>query len=317
MTGVIQIINTILPVILILGIGMICRKTGMISREGVGALKNVVVNITLPAVMLGAFATMEYSWKNVVITLMMFMVCLAAWLLGKIIRNVFHMESRFIPFLSTGFEAGMLGYALFTLLYGSERISEFATVDLGQVLFVFTLYKVLLGVDADKNGSDNAAGKVNISSLLKEMYTSPVVIAIAIGVVLGATGLYKALVPSGAASILDACTDFVSAPTSAIILLTIGYDLVLDKIPWKRVASVSITRIAIMVVMRIIAGIVVHAIGLGDNLDIALNVMLILPPPYVLPVFADDENEREYVSASLSVLTVITIIGFMIMAIVV
>ena len=44
--------------------------------------------------------------------------------------------------------------------------------------------------------------------------------------------------------------------------------------------------------------------------------MMILPPPYVLPVFADDENEREYVSASLSLLTLITIIGFMLMAIV-
>lgn len=317
MGNVVQILNTILPVILILGIGIICRRSGMINREGIGALKNVVVNITLPAVMLGAFATMDYSWKNVVVTVMMFLVCLVAWFLGKIARNIFKIQSRFIPFLTTGFEAGMLGYALFTLLYGPEKISAFAAVDLGQVLFVFTLYKVLLGVDADKNGSGNEDNKVSVKSLLKEMYTSPVVIAIAVGVILGATGIYNALVPSGISSLIDACTDFVSAPTSAIILLTIGYDLVLNKIPWKKVASISVIRIVIMAVMRIVAGIVVHAIGMGDSLDMALNVMLILPPPYVLPVFADDENEREYVSASLSVLTLITIIGFMVIAVIV
>jgi len=311
MTNVIQVLNTILPVVLILAIGIICRRTGMISREGVGALKSVVVNITLPAVMLGAFATMDYSWKNVIITIMMFLICLVAWILGKVLRTVFHMESRFIPFLSTGFEAGMLGYALFTLLYGAENLGSFATVDLGQVLFVFTLYKVLLGADSDKNGE---ASKITAKSLVKEMVTSPVVIAIAVGVLLGATGAYKALEPTGISALFTACTDFVSAPTSAIILLTIGYDLVLSKIPWKKVASISVVRIAIMAVMRICAGYVVHAIGLGDSLDTALNVMLILPPPYVLPVFADDENEREYVSASLSILTVITIVGFMIMA---
>jgi len=312
-TNVVQILNIILPVILILGIGIICRKSGMISREGIGALKNVVVNITLPAVMLGAFATMEYSWKNIVITLMMFLVCLAAYILGKILKPIFKIKSRFAAFLCTGFEAGMLGYALFTLLYGAEKISNFATIDLGQVLFVFTLYKVLLNIDGDNDGK---SGKVDVKALLKDMITSPVVIAIAVGVLLGATGIYKALEPSGISSLIDACTDFVSAPTSAIILLAIGYDLVLDKIPWKKVGSVIVVRVIIMAVMRVCAGMVVHALGLGDNLDMALNVMLILPPPYVLPVFADDENEREYVSASLSVMTLVTIIGFMILAII-
>ena len=45
------------------------------------------------------------------------------------------------------------------------------------------------------------------------------IIASAAGVLLGATGLYQALVPSGISGILDACTDFVSAPTAALILL--------------------------------------------------------------------------------------------------
>ena len=50
----IEILNTIVPVIIMLCIGMIARRTGMLTREGVNALKSVVVNITLPAVMLNA-----------------------------------------------------------------------------------------------------------------------------------------------------------------------------------------------------------------------------------------------------------------------
>ena len=302
MGNVIQICNTILPVILMLAIGMICRQKKLLSREGISALKSVVVNITLPAVMVNAFATMEYSGKNIILTLMMFGICLIAWILGKVIKNVFHMESRFIPFLTTGFEAGMLGYALFMLLYGSDRISDFASIDLGQVLFVFTLYKILLGLDGQE--------KVSAKGLVKDMIQSPTVIAILAGVLLGATGLYDLLAGPGISSMIDACTNFVSAPTSAIILLTIGYDLVLDHIPWAAVGKVTVVRIAIMAALRVLAGLIVRAVGLGDSLDQALNVMMILPPPYVLPVFADDEKQREYVSSSLSVMTLITIIGF-------
>ena len=307
MGNVIQICNTILPVILMLAIGMICRQKKLLSREGISALKSVVVNITLPAVMVNAFATMEYSGKNIILTLMMFGICLIAWILGKVIKNVFHMESRFIPFLTTGFEAGMLGYALFMLLFGSDRISDFASIDLGQVLFVFTLYKILLGLDGQE--------KVSAKGLVKDMIQSPTVIAILAGVLLGATGLYDLLAGPGISSMIDACTNFVSAPTSAIILLTIGYDLVLDHIPWAAVGKVTVVPIAIMAALRVLAGLIVRAVGLGDSLDQALNVMMILPPPYVLPVFADDEKQREYVSSSLSVMTLITIIGFILLAV--
>ena len=56
----IEVIRTIIPVIVMLVIGIFCRQRDMISREGIGALKNVVVNITLPAVLLNAFATTSY-----------------------------------------------------------------------------------------------------------------------------------------------------------------------------------------------------------------------------------------------------------------
>lgn len=106
----------------------------------------------------------------------------------------------------------MLGYALFAILFPGEKISAFAMVDLGQVLFVFTVYKIML------------AGKSNAGEALKEALSAPTVWAIALGLLFGATGLYHALKPSGISNVLDALTDFVSAPTSVLILLAIGYD---------------------------------------------------------------------------------------------
>jgi len=302
----IEVIRTIFPVIVMLVIGIICRRSGMISREGIGALKNVVVNITLPAVLLNAFATTSYTFMDVVVPLLMFAVCFIAWALGRAAGKALRMPSRFVPFLTTGFEAGMLGYALFNMLYGADRTAEFARIDLGQVLFVFTLYKVLLAMDGNE--------KADAGQLIREMALSPIIIAIVAGVLLGATGLYRAMIPSGVSGVLDACTSFVAAPTSAIILLTIGYDLVLDDIPWAQTAKVVVLRLVIMLALRTALVALLGVLWPQANLTAAINVMFILPPPFVLPVFADDADQRTYVSSALSVSTLVAIAGFAIMA---
>ncbi len=301
-----EVLRTVLPVVVMLLIGMLCRSRKLISREGVNALKSVVVNITLPAVLLNAFATTQYTFMDVVIPLMMFLVCLAAWALGRLGARVFRLNNRFVPFLTTGFEAGMLGYALFNMLYGSGRTAEFARVDLGQVLFVFTLYKVLLGLESRE--------RADFGQLLREMALSPIIIAIAAGVLLGATGLYRALVPSGVGGLFTACADFVAAPTSAIILLTIGYDLVLGDIPWASTARVVALRFAIMLLLRFAFGALLGALWPQARLAAAMNVMFILPPPFVLPVFADDADQRVYVSSALSVSTLLAVAGFAVLA---
>lgn len=306
MKGFIEVFQTILPVLLMLGIGMFCRRSNLLSREGINALKSVVVNIALPAVLLNAFATTRYTFMDVVLPLLMFAVCVLAWAMGKAAGKLFGLSSGFVPFLTTGFEAGMLGYALFEMLYGSARTAQFARIDLGQVLFVFTLYKILLGMEEKQSAS--------VGALLKEMVCSPIIIAIMAGVLIGATGLYQALIPSGISGILTACTDFVSAPTSAMILLTIGYDLVLADIPWASTLKVVAVRFGIMMILRFVFLAVLNALWPDASLEDAVNVMFILPPPFVLPVFADDADQRVYVSSALSVSTLVAIAGFTVLA---
>ena len=306
MNRFIGVLQTVLPVLVMLGIGMLCRRKALISREGVNALKNVVVNITLPAVLLSAFATTRYTMMDLLIPLLMFLVCLAGWALGKLGMKLFRMPSRFVPFLTTGFEAGMLGYALFGMLYGSARTADFARIDLGQVLFVFTLYKILLGLESSK--------KADPKELIREMVFSPIIIAIVAGVLIGATGLYRALEPLGISAVFDTCTDFVSAPTGAIILLTIGYDLVLMDVPWVSTGKVVALRFGIMMILRFALLLVLRVILPSADLKGAINVMFILPPPFVLPVFADDADQRVYVSSALSVSTLVAIAGFTILA---
>ncbi len=300
----ISVLETALPVFLALALGMLCRSRNFLSREGVDALKKVVINLTLPFVLVNAFATAEYSVSALLLPALMFLICCLALGLGFLAVRIFRIKGRLTPFLASGFEAGMLGYALFVLLFPDVRVANFALPDIGQTLFVFTLYKILL------------SGKRDWKAIGKDMATTPILWAVVIGVLLGATGLYGKMEQWGISGVLNACTDFLSAPTGMVILLTVGYDLVIREIPWKKTAGFIAMRLAIMVICYAVA-VALNRLVLGNVLfEGAMLLMLILPPPYVLPVFADEPSERVQVSSTLSALTLVTIILFAVCSVV-
>ena len=298
MDKLIAIIQTALPVFLALALGMLCRQKNFLSREGVDALKKVVINISLPAVLLNAFATAEYTVSTIAIPVMVFILCCAALALGFVLVKLFRVRSKLAPFVATGFEAGMLGYALFVLLFPHESSAKFAILDLGQTLFVFTLFKILL------------SGKTDLKAIGRDMATTPILWAVLFGVVLGATGLYKSLGAWGVGGILDGVTSFVSAPTGMIILLTVGYDLVLKEIPWKKTAGLIALRLGVMAVILALMILINRTLLGGVMFEGAAVLMCILPPPYVIPVFADEPGERVQIASALSALTLVTIVLF-------
>lgn len=302
MGTMVVLLQKVLPVFLVLSLGVLCRNRALISRDGVNALKKVAVDIALPAVMFSAFATAEYSFKSVCVPLVMFALCCIALFLGFLLCRRLKIGGRLSPYVAAGFEAGMLGYALFAILFPGEKVSSFAMVDLGQVLFVFTVYKISL------------AGRSNVKDALREALSAPTVWAILLGLFVGATGLYDALKPSGINQVLDSLTDFVSAPTSVLILLAVGYDLSPSQIQWKKIGSLIGLRLGVSALL-LGAALLLDSFVLGGMMHPgALLLMFVLPPPYVLPVFADVEDERADVSSALSALTFISIILFAIMA---
>lgn len=302
METLIRVLETALPVFITLFIGMLCRSKNILTRAGVDQLKSVAVNICLPMVLVSSFATAEYTKNSITVPLVIFALCCVALAVGLFAVKLFKVQGKLTHYLFTGFEAGMLGYGLFALLFRNEPNSHFAIIDLGQVLFVFTVYKILL------------SGKAGLKNVAREALSSPVLWGIIIGLIIGATGLYDALKPSGVSGIFDSITSFISAPTSVLILISIGYDLVPSEIRWKKTAAIVVMRFAIMAIMLGVA-LLVNKFLLGGAMHVgALVLMFILPPPYVLPVFADAQEERANISSALSVTTLVSIILFAVMS---
>lgn len=305
MGQVISVISTALPVFLALLMGMWCRSKQFLTREGVDTLKKVVVNLTLPFVLFNSFATAEYSLSSIILPIIIFAVCCLMLLLGFLWVKASKLQSRLAPFLASGFEAGMLGFSLFALLFPGESASKFAMLVLGQEIFVFTLYKMLL------------TGKTSPRAILNDFLTSPTLIAVILGLIVGATGLYDVFRSWGVSTILEAVTGFISAPTGMIILLTVGFDLVLKEIPWKKTAGLIAMRLVIAALMLGVLVLLNRTVLNGMIFEGAAVLLFILPPPYVIPIFSDEPAERVQISSALSALTLITMVLFTVCSVVV
>jgi predicted permease len=304
MNGVVSVLQTALPVFLALGLGMLSRTKGILTREGVDALKKVVMNFTLPFVLLEAFATAEYNASALLLPLVMFGVCCLALGLGYLAVRLFHIKGRLTKFLFTGFEAGILGYPLYALLFPGESLSAFALPDIGHTLFVFTLFKVLI------------SGKTDVKAIVKDMATTPILWSVFAGVLIGATGFYGLLEQWGVAGILTAATSFAAAPTGMIILLTVGFDLVIREIPWKKTASLIAIRLGVVALCYVVIVALNRTVLEGIVFEGAMLLMLILPPPYAIPVFGDEPEERVQIASALSALTLVTIILFAVLSVI-
>ncbi len=298
-----DVVKTVLPVVVMIALGTLARRTSLVKREGIGALQTLVMKVTLPAVLLGAFYRASYSVSVLVIVAMMFGCSLAAWALGALARKKIRGMNKYLPFLTTGFEAGMMGYALYAMLFGQESIRSFAVLDLGQVLFVFTLYMAFLGAE-EGDGSPMGAR-------LLELVKSPTILAIAAGVVLGISGLGLKLYASAFGASFQAAVDFVAGPTGAVILFVIGYELDFSGLKWREVGLTLLIRIAVTtVLMAAMIGLLL-LLEPGNKLLLwAAALMFTLPPPYVLPIVSKDEASKGYVTSVLSVSTVYAIIVF-------
>lgn len=303
MENLFRILQTALPVLAALALGVLCRKLNFLTRDGVDTLKKVVVNLTLPAVVFAAFATAEYSLQTIAIPVLVFLLCCAGLGLGRLLARLLRLPGRVTPYLAAGFEAGMLGYALFALLFPQASSARFAILDLGQTLFVFTLYKALL------------SGGKETKSLWKDIVNTPILWGTFAGLLVGATGLFGWMVQNGSAAVVTSLTDFLSAPTGMMILLAVGYDLDFAQIRWRETARFVVLRLAAMAILFAVLLLVNRTLLHGIIFEGAALLLFILPPPYVLPIFADEPSQRAQISSALSALTVVTLLLFAVMTV--
>ena len=296
-----SIIEMVLPVILMFLLGWLCKQKNIIQPSGLTGIKALVSNVLLPVVLFNAFFTAEYSSSIVVTFLTVYFSCALGLLAGFFLRKLVKPHDQFFPFLVTNFEGGMLGYALFGLLYaGQTRI--FAMVDIGQTLGAYTFFMVAL--------KSVGGGKSKPRDLLMALY-NPSFIGTVLGVILGVTGISKFLLSSPVGSLISSSISFISAPVSGLILIIVGYELSFRRELFIPVFKTILLRLAVMLVLLILGRIIIFTfIPFNKPQFVALLLAYSLPAPFIIPLYTDVGKEGEYISTVLSIETVFSILLF-------
>ena len=299
-----DILEMVLPVIIMFLLGWLCNRKKILSMEGLKGIKTLVGNVLLPVVLFNAFFTAEYSGKIALTFGVVYVSCALGLGLGFLLRKFVRPYDRFMPFLVTNFEGGMMGYALFGLLYAGQT-HIFAMADIGQTLAAYTVFLVTLQAVSQ--------GQADVKAAVKSAATNPALIGAFLGVILGATGVGKAVLNSGAGDLVRGTISFISAPVSGLILVIVGYELSFRKELMKPVMITVGLRIAVTAVLLAVDWLVIFGTGLipfEKPLLVALMLAWSLPAPFIIPLYADLGKDGEYISTTLSMETIVSILLF-------
>jgi len=139
------------------------------------------VTLALPSVLFISFLEMKLEAKYIVVFVLLFLLNVALFGLGRVLQGRPAMQYTYFPFMMTGFEYGMLGVSLFGSAYGLDAIGYIAVIDLGHELFIWFVFLAFLLVLRD--------GVQEPRMLIRAFLTSPVIIGILAGILLNVLGL--------------------------------------------------------------------------------------------------------------------------------
>jgi predicted permease len=301
----------VLPVILLILTGIFLRKKQFIGLETVQDIKKLVVNITLPALLFLAFSRVNIEPPHLIIVVIVFAACLLALFLGRQVQPWSGIDTPQFPMLMSGFEAGMMGYAIFSAVYGAENVFKFGIIDLGQVLFVFFVLVPSLQALTDPQP---------FAHTVRNFIKTPVILAILGGILLSQSGLMARLSPSPfVASLTDTLT-LISSVTTPLVALIIGYEMRLQKGDLAGPLRSIAIRMAFWVPFALLLsyGVIDRWLNLEKGFQAAVMTMFVLPPPFVIPIFMKEsrQSEQAYVVNSLSLATLVTLFAFAIVGVI-
>ena len=306
---------TVFPVLLLFLLGALLARRGILRPTTLEDLRGLVLRFTLPAALFLTFLRVSLEPRFLVIVVSVFAACVLMLALGPLLGRLIGDRSPLVPPLLTGFEAGMLGYAIYGAVYGSESLYRFAIVDIGQVVFVFfVLATVLVRRGADRRPS--------LVETLRSFVRTPVILAIAGGIAASALGLGPILDGAGAGRALLETLGALAAMTTPLICIVIGGSTRLTRGALGRPLRTVALRMGAWVALAIVFSLVVveGLLGLDRGFVAAVMTMAVLPPPFVIPLYlrsgSTPEAEREFVLGTLSLATIATLVAYSVVAVV-
>ena len=275
------VFSRLLPVIVLILLGFLLKKGRVITTEGTDIIKKLIIDVGLPAVLFLSFLNADMDISFLYIIAGMFLLNILLLLFGRVAGRI-NVHNRYAPFLFTGFEYGMFALGVFGAAYGTTAIAPIAVVDLGHEIFIWFIFvTVLMSVSGKKS---------SLRETFRSFMTSPIIIAILLGLFGNAVGIHKIFYTSPSLSGIKTTIIMLGNLTAPLILITIGAGLQFSGKGLKFGLLTLVIRIPVILVLYLILGTVFQRIlKLPFVYSAALYTLLIAPPPFIIPLFIPGE----------------------------
>ena len=284
---------------ILMGLGALGAKTGLLRPEGKQTLSNLLVNLVVPAMIINSYR-MDFSPEILRNLLAAFALSTLSILLGLVITLLFTARSKdsrtpIFRFACVFSNAGYMGLPLISALFGSEGLLYASAY--------FTIFNLLLWT----LGYSIVSGSSDPKKVAESLLRCPAIYAIVVGLVLY---LFQIPLPTLITQPMELLGD-MNTPLSMLItgMLIASGDL--RRIPTdKHIWELTVVRMFFIPVLTIAA---FAALGLF-RYGMATQVVLLLeccPAASITSVFAVQFRHDEQFAAGSVVLTTLLSILFL------
>lgn len=306
MAAVLSLLETLMPILVCMGLGMLAKKKAILTQEQNDGIAQFVLKFCIPCVLFNSCLQSQLRPESLISMAMLLPILLVSALIGFWIRKkVLHYHN--LPMLFAAHETGMIGLPLWIILFGATEAYRMGVLDMTQGLVSIPVM-VILTADTGKG--------LPIGQIVKRVLLSPMLIMSVLGFALGLSGAADWLNTIGIGPILTGTTSFLAQPVSAAILFTIGYNFSLKGEVRGRVLKIA----GICLAFSAVACLIMQGIlCLVPNVDAATRWVVLLycalPASFLAPGLAKNKDESAVASGVCSLLTVVTLIVFCLIAV--
>lgn len=300
--------QVVAPIFTAIFLGVLAKRKSLISAEGVAGMQQFVMKFGLPCVVFNSCYSADIGAESLSSMALVLPCVLLATMWAYRARKKQYPYHNF-PQLFAAQETGMLGIPLFMILFGADQAYRVGILDLTQAVTAFPTIALL---------SANTGENPTPGQIAKKVATSPLLIMAVAALVLNLSGAGAWLDGVGIGGILTESTSFLTQPVSALMIFSVGYNFSLEK--GNRGVIFKIATIHF--VMFAVFGVLIQlGLSLIPNVDPltrwATLLYCTLPASYVAPTLGRTEEDKTVASGVCSILTVVSLAIFCIMAAVV
>ena len=281
-------LNVTLPIFIIIVIGGLLQRIGLLNEGFSSVADKFVFKVALPVQLFRDIAEMDirsdFSGKFVLFC-MAATTCMfaATWLLGQLFLKDKSMVGAFAQAAARG-SAAILGIAFVENIYGSSGMTPMMIV---AAVPLFNIYSVIILTVTSAQGKFDLA---LVKKLLKGVVTNPIILGIAAGMVWSLAGLPMPV-------LLSKSVGYIASTATPLALLVLGATFKGREALQKIGPTLAAAFLKLVAIPAAIFPVAIHMGFRGSEL-VAIMIMLASPTTVTCYIMAKNMGGDDTLSAS-------------------